>query len=164
MIVVCGIHGDYSTTICWSPDAIPLSCFAKCGWDGAMDRRKGTGVHRDNLNFPIWSFAPVEYALFQFRHAVWGGVFETQCGAVVSLLYRPVAYAGFVKGGGFNHAGPERAGKKKKKKKKEKRKRKNKKQNNNPISKGEGGGGGFEPPEPPCVRAWYRLTHDKSLV
>ena len=40
MIIVCGT--ETSATIRWSPNAVPLPCFAECRWVGAMDMRTET--------------------------------------------------------------------------------------------------------------------------
>ena len=91
MIVVCST--ETSDTIRWSPNAIPLPCFAECGWGGWTDTRTGTelGPRRGAATVQIFKSVrlPVESAHSPFGHAVRGGASGVNAVPRVSELQTP---------------------------------------------------------------------------
>ena len=51
MIIVCGT--ETSTIIRWSPNVVPLPCFAECGCGGCNGHVNRDQVHGDSSNFQI---------------------------------------------------------------------------------------------------------------
>ena len=74
MIVVCGT--ETSTTICWSPDTVPVPCVPECGWGGC----KGYAIRDRDLRRQFKCsnlFACLLNPLTPYLVTQWGE--ESQC-------------------------------------------------------------------------------------